>query len=137
MTLHGPVFISYEPVDGLDAALWIAECFGACTPPVPCWIAERNVLDPNAALYEVTEAVQACSCFILVATNGAVTPDARAKQECRWALKYKKPMIVAAIDDCELPPYLMRRPQMTIKLSIPGTFEALRGTVLSTTTLEG
>ena len=137
VALHGPVFISYEPVDGLEAALWIAENFDKSTPPVSCWTAEKSLRDTDNAIEETAGAIQSCSCFILVATKGAVSEGSNAAEELKRAFRYKKAILVASVEDCELPPRLARRPQIVIKLSRQGTFEALRASAINTATEAG
>jgi hypothetical protein len=140
-SLHGPVFISYEPTDGLEAALWLAHRFSENQPAVPCWVAETNITDPDTVIDELTTAIQTCSCFVLVVTKAAVVQGSRAAQEWKLALKYKKAIILATTakecETAELPPHLARRPQMAIKVSNLGTFRALMAAVLGTATNEG
>jgi hypothetical protein len=80
-SLHGPVFISYEPTDGLEAALWLAQRFKENKPPVPCWTAETSITDPDTVIDELTTAIQTCSCFVLVGTKAAVIQGSRAAAE--------------------------------------------------------
>lgn len=126
---HGAVFISCDPDEGKDLADWISQKMTSGSPPLPSIVSNGRE--------DVTAAIQTCSCFVLVATAAATCPGSKAQNECKQALKYKKPIVIASRDSVVLPSRLARRPQITVAKSNPGTYQALRDVVLGTASIQG
>ena len=135
--VHGSAFISHDGAEGRETALWIADHFKASASAVSCWIADRNILDPENAIDDVHRAIQSCACVILVTTNKALEKSSRVQRELSKAFNYKKPIVLASTHECDLLSRLARRPIVKIDLSDDGTFDALLEAVTSTATAEG
>jgi hypothetical protein len=137
MGLGGLVFISYDAEGGSHHAHWIADRLSEGATPIQCWLADLNLLDTDDPILEVSAAIQACSCFILVGTKEVLERESRAANEWRLALKYKKTIVVAVVETCHWPPHLDRRLQVSIDEQQPSNIDALRDAILTAGTTQG
>jgi hypothetical protein len=137
MTVAGSVFLSCDPNDGLSSARWIADQLVKGDAPVQCWLPETNLSESDDPIGQVSEAIQSCPCFVFVQTKGAIKRGSRAAEEWRLALRYKKPIIIATVEDCNLPPQFERRLRIQIDETKPIQIERLRDAILVINTTEG
>lgn len=97
-------FLSYVPSDGKQFAFWLSMELGRSNRPIRPWLDETSRNAGEDWVEVVAEAIQTCSCLLLILTSDAGGWDSRCREEWRRALKYKKPVaVLGTIPDASIP----------------------------------
>jgi len=97
-------FISYSVADAPDFALKLCDELVAGPPAISAWLDKRDILPGQDWDKQIVEAIKTCHSLFLVMTKDSVEDESGCKNECTWAIKYKKPIIPILLhQEAEMP----------------------------------